>query len=106
MVRVRVWVRVSFGVGEEQFSSGPIALELFKIGRLKSLQYLEENTCIGVFFYKAAGLQLSCKYCKIFENSFFHKTPLVSASEKFINFPEKYQWQRCNKFVFLISMTE
>ena len=38
-------------------------------------------------FEKVAGLQLSCEYCEIFKNSFFHKTPPVAASEKFINLP-------------------
>ena len=40
-------------------------------------------------FNKVAGLQLSCKYCKIFKNSFFHKTSPVAASEKFIIFQGK-----------------
>ena len=35
-------------------------------------------------FNKVAGLQLSCEYCKNFNKSFFLKTPLVAASEKFI----------------------
>ena len=38
-------------------------------------------------FNKVAGLQLSCKYWEIFKNSFFHKTPPVSASEN-ISFGE------------------
>ena len=57
-------------------------------------------------FNKVAGLQLSCDYCEIFKNSFFHKTPLVAASGKFINFPGKRQWQRRNRFVFLINTIE
>ena len=55
---------------------------------------------------KVAGLQFSCEYCEIFKNSFFHKTPPVAASEKFINFPGKHQWQRRNRFIFLINTTE
>ena len=43
---------------------------------------------------KVTALQLSCEYSEIFKNSFFHKTPPVAASEKFINFPGKHQWQR------------
>ena len=38
-------------------------------------------------FNKVAGLQLSCEYCETFKNSFFHKTPPVAASEKFMNLP-------------------
>ena len=41
-------------------------------------------------FNKVAGLQLSCEYYEIFKNSFFHKTPPVAASEKFINSPGKH----------------
>ena len=57
-------------------------------------------------FDKVAGLQLSCEYCENFKNSFFHKTPSVAASEKSINFPGKHQWQRLNKFIFLLNTTE
>ena len=57
-------------------------------------------------FNKVAGLQLSCEYCEIFKNSFFHKTPPLAASEKFINFPGKHQWRRRNKFIFFINTTE
>ena len=57
-------------------------------------------------FNKAAGLQPSCEYYGIFKNSFFHKTTLVAASEKSINFPEKHQGQRRNRFFFLINTTE
>ena len=38
-----------------------------------------------------AGLQLSCGYCEIFRNSYFHKKPPVAASENFINFPGKHE---------------
>ena len=57
-------------------------------------------------FNDVAGLQLSCEYCKIFKNSFFHKAPPVAASEKFINFPGKHQWRRFNRFFFLKNTTE
>ena len=57
-------------------------------------------------FIKGVGLQLSCEYCEIFKNSFFHKTSPVAASEKFINFPGKNQWRRRNGFIFLINTTE
>ena len=36
-------------------------------------------------FNKVTGLELSCEYCEIFKNSFFHKTPTVTASEKVIS---------------------
>ena len=49
-------------------------------------------------FNEAAGLQLSCEYCEIFKNSFFHKKHPVAASEISINFPEKQQWRMCNRF--------
>ena len=41
---VRAWVRVSFGVGEGQFSSGAITLEPFVFYKLTTLQgnYAEE----------------------------------------------------------------
>ena len=57
-------------------------------------------------FIKVAGPQLSYEYCKIFNNSFFHKTVSVAASEKFINFPEKHRKRRHNRFIFLINTTE
>ena len=43
---------------------------------------------------KIARLQLSCEYCKIFKNRFFHITPPMAASEKAINLPAKHQWRR------------
>ena len=56
-------------------------------------------------FIKVGGLQLSSEYGEIFKNSFFHTTPLVDASEKFINFPGKRQWRRRNRFIFLTNTT-
>ena len=51
--------------------------------------------------------------CKIFKNSFFHKTPLVAASEKLINFQENIisavisgENIRRNRFIFLANTTE
>ena len=64
-------------------------LQNFTIFRGKHLEPL---------FNKVAGLQISCEYCKII---FFHKTPPLAASEKFINDPGKHQRQRCNRFIFL-----
>ena len=57
-------------------------------------------------FNKIVGLQISCKYCDIFKNSFFHKTPPVTASEKSINFPGRHKWRRRNRFIFLLNTTE
>ena len=50
--------------------------------------------------------KLRRKYCEIFKNSYFHKTPPVAASEKFINFPGKEQWRRRDRFIVLINTTE
>ena len=58
-------------------------------------------------FNKVAGLQLSCEYCKkLLRTYLFHKTSPVAASKKFINFPGKQQWQRCNRFIVVINTTE
>ena len=57
----------------------------FKIGVLKISQYSPENTFVGVSFSlikKILPTQLlSCKYCEIYENSFFYRTFPVTASE-------------------------
>ena len=50
-------------------------------------------------FSKVAGLQLSCEDSKFFKNSFFHKTPLLAASENSLISQE-------NRFVFLINTTK
>ena len=42
-------------------------------------------------FNKVAVRHFSGEYCEIFKSSCFHKTPLVAASKKFINFPRKNQ---------------
>ena len=57
-------------------------------------------------FDKVAGLQLSCEYCEIFKNIFFHKTPPVAASEKFINLQGNINGGGVLDFIFLINMTE
>ena len=57
-------------------------------------------------FNKIAVLHFSWEYCEISRSSFFHKTPPVAASEKFISFPGKHQWQRRNRFIYLLNMTE
>ena len=64
----------------------------FKIRCSQKFCNIHRKTPVLEFlFNKIAGLQLSCEYCKVFKNSFFHKTPSVAASEKFINFPGKHQ---------------
>ena len=50
--------------------------------------------------------KLSCEYCTTFKNSFFHKTPLVAASEKFKNLQGKHQWRRRHRFIFFTNTTE
>ena len=82
----------------------------FKIGALKNS---EENiprkaTVLESVVNKVAGLQLSCEYCDIFKNSFFHKTPSVATCEKFPGKTGKHQWRRCNtnRFISLINTTE
>ena len=64
----------------------------FKIRCSQKFCNIHRKTPVLEFlFNKIAGLQLSCEYCKVFKNSFFHKTPSVAASEKLINFPGKHQ---------------
>ena len=64
----------------------------FKIRCSQKFCNIHRKTPVLEFlFNKIAGLQLSCEYCKVFKNSFFHKMPSVAASEKFINFPGKHQ---------------
>ena len=47
---------------------------------LKISQNSQENSCTGVSFYiklQAFSQVLSCEFCEIFKNIFFHKTPPV-----------------------------
>ena len=80
----------------------------FEIGVLKNIVILREKKTpvLESVFNKVAGLQLSCEYCEIFKSSFFHKTPPVAASEKFISFPGKHQRRWSNRFIFSINTTE
>ena len=57
-------------------------------------------------FNKLAGRNFLVNIANFFKNSYFNKTPAVAASEKFINFPGKHQWQRRNRFILLINTTE
>ena len=54
-------------------------------------QYIQENICVGVLFLiksqaftkKETPTQIfSAKYCEIFQNRLFYRTPLVTASDK------------------------
>ena len=47
---------------------------------LKFCNIQRKTSVLESFFNKVAGLQLSSEYCKIFKDSFFHKTPPVAAS--------------------------
>ena len=70
----------------------------FKIGVLKNLQYSERKTpVLEPLFDKVAALQLPCE---TFKNKFFNKTLPLAASKKFINFPGKHRWRRCNRLIF------
>ena len=65
--------------------------------------------CAGTVTFILLKLQV-CTFpvniAKSFKNSFLHKKPPVTASEKFINFSGKHQWRRSNRFIFLINTTE
>ena len=49
---------------------------------LEISQNSQENTCARAFLNKVAGLSqvLSCEFCEISKNTFFHRTPQVAAS--------------------------
>ena len=49
---------------------------------LEISQNSQENTCARAFLNKVAGLGqvLSCEFCEISKNNFFHRTPQVAAS--------------------------
>ena len=62
---------------------------------LKILQTSQENTCVGVFFNKVAGLQaadffrkgsnteVSCEVCETFKNTYFEEHLQTTASKAF-----------------------
>ena len=60
----------------------------------------------SLFLIKLQSCNFPVNIAKFFKDKFFHKIPSVAASEKFINFPGKHQWERCNRFIFLINTTE
>ena len=75
----------------------------FKIGDLENFSVLTGK----YLCWSLAGQQLSCEYCNFLKNSFFRRTPPVTASEILINFPGKHQWRRRNRSgIFLISTIE
>ena len=58
---------------------------------LKLSQNSQENTCVRVSFLVKlqaldSGILFSCEFCEIFKNTFFHRTPLVAASDNLKNF--------------------
>ena len=66
----------------------------FKISVLKNFAIFRRKRrkipVLEPLFNKVAGLQLSCEDSEIFKDSFFHKTPPVATSDRFINFLEKH----------------
>ena len=46
-------------------------------------KFTGKDLCQSLFFNKKETLAqvFSCEFCDIFKNTFFHKTPLVAASE-------------------------
>ena len=92
--------RCSVGVLKNQKQT--LADMFFEIGVLKNFAIFKgKHLCWSLFLINIVNI---AKY--LIKNSFFHKTPPVAASEKFINFPGKHQWQRRNRFIFLINTTE
>ena len=49
----------------------------------KLSQNSQENTCARVFIKKTLKKLFSCEFCDIFNNTFFYRTPLVTASVLF-----------------------
>ena len=72
---------------EESIQKQLLSEMFFEMGVLKKFRNTQRKTpVLDSAFNKISGLQLSREYCEIFKNTFFHKTPLVAASEKSINF--------------------
>ena len=59
-------------------------------------KFIGKHLCQSLFFNKVAGLRLAillkkeslaqvipCEFCKISKNTFFHRTPLVAASDSY-----------------------
>ena len=72
----------------------------------KCLQNSQDNTCIehaflneiaGLFFFKKKEnltKVFSCEFCKEFQNSFFNRLILATASEEITFFPAKYEFKK------------
>ena len=69
--------------------------ELYKKGVLRNFaKFTGKQLCRNFFLNKVADLRpatllkktlaqvFSCEFCEIYKNTFFHKTPLVAASEQ------------------------
>ena len=69
--------------------------ELYKKGVLRNFaKFTGKQLCRSFFLNKVADLRpatllkrtvaqvFSCEFCEIYKNTFFHKTPLVAASEQ------------------------
>ena len=65
----------------------------FKIGVIKISQTSQENTCVGIFFKKGRRIEalqhyqketptqvFSCEIFEIFKDTFFYRTPPMTAS--------------------------
>ena len=72
----------------------------FKIGVLQNFGIFRGKLCWSLILIKLQAYNFLVNIAKIFKNSFFHKTPPVTASEKFMNFPGKHQWRSRNRFIF------
>ena len=60
----------------------------FKIGVLKNFSIFRgKYLCWSLSLINLQACNLPANIAKSFKSSFFHKTPPVTASEKFINFP-------------------
>ena len=80
---------------------------LFKIGVLKDFAIFRgKHICWSLFLIKLQVCNFPVNIAKFLRTVFFHKTPPVATSEKFINFPGKHQWRKRNRFIFLINATE
>ena len=78
-----------------------------KIGVLKNFAIFRgKHLCWSLFLLKLHACNFPVNITKFFKNSFFCKTSPVATSEKFRNFPVKYQWRRRNRFIFLINTTD
>ena len=79
----------------------------FKIGVLKNFAIFRgKHLCWSLFLIKLRACNFPVNTAEFLRKSCFHKTSLVTTSEKLINFPGKHHWRRWNIFIFLIKTTE